>query len=239
MTACIEVVFNLPVNRGFLYLYPDTETDPTGRRVKAPLGRRTLTGCVVNCFPDNPEPDLELKPIDKFIDKEPIIGRELIELAEWMSRLYLCSLGEALSSCLPGGIRETAAEMPDFFPEDPSGPVIPSVFQREAVKTILSGDDGWFYLYGVTGSGKTEVFLTCAEQVLKEGKSVIYLVPEIALTHQVLNTIQQRFGSRAAVIHSSLTPSRKLAEWQRIRRGEATIIIGARSAVFAPVASLG
>jgi primosomal protein N' (replication factor Y) len=96
-----------------------------------------------------------------------------------------------------------------------------------------------YYLYGITGSGKTEVFLRAAEYMLKEGKSVIYLVPEIALTRQTAELIGRRFGSAAATLHSGMSPSARLAEWSRIRRGEAPIVVGPRSAVFAPAPNLG
>jgi primosomal protein N' (replication factor Y) len=96
-----------------------------------------------------------------------------------------------------------------------------------------------FYLYGITGSGKTEVFLRAAEYMLKAGKSVIYLVPEISLTHQTAELIAKRFGTAAATLHSGMSPSARLAEWARIRRGEIQIVIGPRSAVFAPVKNLG
>jgi len=81
--------------------------------------------------------------------------------------------------------------------------------------------------------------LRAAEIILSRGKDILYLVPEIGLTHQVVEAIQSRFGSAAAVLHSGLTGSRRLAEWQRIRRGEARIVVGARSAIFAPVKNLG
>jgi primosomal protein N' (replication factor Y) len=96
-----------------------------------------------------------------------------------------------------------------------------------------------FYLYGITGSGKTEVFLRAAEYMLKTGRSVIYLVPEIALTHQTAELIGKRFGSAAATLHSGMSPGARLAEWSRIRHGEAAIVVGPRSAVFAPVRNLG
>jgi primosomal protein N' (replication factor Y) len=96
-----------------------------------------------------------------------------------------------------------------------------------------------FYLYGITGSGKTEVFLRAAEFMLQAGKSVIYLVPEISLTHQTAEAIGKRFGQAAATIHSGMSPSARLSEWMRIRRGEVRIVVGPRSAVFAPVRELG
>ncbi|MCL2191464.1 MAG: primosomal protein N', partial [Treponema sp.] len=96
-----------------------------------------------------------------------------------------------------------------------------------------------FYLYGITGSGKTEVFLRAAQHMLDAGKSIIYLVPEISLTHQTARLVGGRFGPAAATLHSGMTPSERLAEWSRIRRGEAPIVVGPRSAVFAPVRNLG
>ncbi|MDL2228932.1 primosomal protein N' [Treponema sp. OttesenSCG-928-L16] len=96
-----------------------------------------------------------------------------------------------------------------------------------------------FYLYGITGSGKTEVFLRAAEYMLKQDRSVIYLVPEISLTHQTAEAIGRRFGAVATTLHSGMSPSARLAEWVRIRRGEIRIVVGPRSAVFAPVQNLG
>jgi primosomal protein N' (replication factor Y) len=95
-----------------------------------------------------------------------------------------------------------------------------------------------FYLYGITGSGKTEVFLRAAEFMLNQGKSVIYLVPEISLTHQTAELIAKRFGPIATTLHSGMTPSSRLTEWMRIRRGEVRIVVGPRSAIFAPVRDL-
>ena len=95
------------------------------------------------------------------------------------------------------------------------------------------------YLYGATGTGKTEVFMQVCERLLSQKKGVIYLVPEIGLTPQVTQAVVSRFGNTAAVLHSGLTPSQKLSEWRRILNREARIVIGARSAVFAPVPDLG
>ena len=96
-----------------------------------------------------------------------------------------------------------------------------------------------FLLHGVTGSGKTEVYVQAAQAALLSGKSVLMLVPEIALTHQLVARARQRFGSQVAVLHSGLRASERWAEWQRIARGEAPVIIGARSAIFAPITRLG
>ena len=114
--------------------------------------------------------------------------------------------------------------------------------QREALDEILpclTGKGGRFLLHGVTGSGKTEVFMAAVQETLTLGKSAIILVPEIALTPQMVSWFRGRFGPVAAVIHSRLSPGERFDEWRRIRRGEARVVIGARSAVFSPARDLG
>jgi primosomal protein N' (replication factor Y) (superfamily II helicase) len=94
-------------------------------------------------------------------------------------------------------------------------------------------------LQGVTGSGKTEVYLQAASRVVERGKSVLFLVPEIGLTPLLLTRVRRRFGARVAVLHSALTEAERLLQWKRIRRGQVDLVVGARSAVFAPLPRLG
>jgi len=96
-----------------------------------------------------------------------------------------------------------------------------------------------FLLWGVTGSGKTEVYLRCIAACLAAGRTALVLVPEISLTHQVVDRVRARFGERAAVLHSGLSDGERWDEWRKISRGEAAIVVGARSAVFAPLPRLG
>lgn len=110
--------------------------------------------------------------------------------------------------------------------------------QSNAVKRILS-ENKVFLLKGVTGSGKTEVYMTAMEEALKQGKTAIMLVPEISLTPQMLDRFSSRFPGLVAVLHSGLSDGEKYDEWKRIFDGEAKIVLGARSAVFAPVDNLG
>ncbi len=114
--------------------------------------------------------------------------------------------------------------------------------QERALTEITAAVDGGFddlLLHGVTGSGKTEVYLGAAEHALARGRTVIVMVPEIALTPQVVTRFAARFGDRVAVMHSQLTAGQRHDEWLRIRRGQADVVVGPRSAIFAPVSKLG
>ncbi len=106
-------------------------------------------------------------------------------------------------------------------------------------EALAAGRFAPFLLYGVTGSGKTEVYLRAIESALQRGRSALVLVPEISLTHQLVDRLRSRFGAAVAVLHSGLGPGERWREWKRLAQGEARVAIGARSAVFAPVRRLG
>lgn len=246
MNRFLQVVFNVPVYQAFSYSSgEDCPDDVVGRRVEAQFGKRHLIGYVIEVSDTLPEDcplsEKAIKPVHRIIDSTPIFDSSLLALARWISSLYLCSLGEALGTMLPSGKKEPAGEG-SFIDETtfPAGELNLSEEQKQAVEGIVNPDEtSPVYIYGVTGSGKTEVFLKAAEIILSRGKNIMYLVPEIGLTHQVIDAIQERFGSSAAVLHSGLTGSKRLAQWMRLLRGEARIVIGARSAVFAPIKNLG
>ena len=114
--------------------------------------------------------------------------------------------------------------------------------QRRAVEAItaaMDADGGRFLLHGITGSGKTEVYIRCIRHALNSGRGAIVLVPEIALTPQMVAWFHARFGDNAAVLHSGLSAGEKFDEWRRIRFGEARVVVGARSAIFAPMEDIG
>jgi primosomal protein N' (replication factor Y) len=152
---------------------------------------------------------------------------------------------------------EVARRPPGVAVGAPALPVDLNPAQRRAIERIVgalghassgsrgargdaSGDSGAeLLLWGVTGSGKTEVYLAAAGAALERGLGAIVLVPEIALTPQVLSRFRRRLGDRVALLHSALRPGERRDEWERLRRGQARICVGPRSAVFAPVADLG
>jgi primosomal protein N' (replication factor Y) len=152
----------------------------------------------------------------------------------------------ALRALAAAGIVEQAERTPQPSPAPADGPTTPPPLteaQRTAVAAIADADGRGehvsFLLHGITGSGKTEVFLAAAERTLAGSRDVLMLVPEIALTHQLVERVRGRFGAAVAVLHSGLGPRERWAEWRRIRAGEARVVVGARSAIFAPVRRLG
>jgi primosomal protein N' (replication factor Y) len=243
MAEFLEIAFNLPLNQTFTYRHDNPLKESlVGYRAEALFGKRKMTGWVVGESTQSPNdisPD-KIKSLNRIVDKEPLFDKEYLKLAQWLSEFYLCSLGEALSTMLPGGRREKElSAMGLEEPPESQAVLTLTKDQKRAISTLLEGREHFFYLKGPTGSGKTEVFLHCAEAIIEKGSSVLYLVPEIALTHQMVDTLRQRFKGNLALLHSHLTPSQKLKEWKRIFKGEARFILGARSAVFAPVKKLG
>ncbi len=158
-----------------------------------------------------------MKDLARVVDARPLATDRTLELARWMARMYLCSLGEALATVLPGGRREGEIEELSLDEDARDYPLAEQ--QLAAVHAVTAASSGSFYLHGVTGSGKTDVYLAAARDVTAKGRGVIYLVPEISLTHQVVRAFTAAFGERLAVLHSSLTPSQRLREWLRVLDG--------------------
>jgi primosomal protein N' (replication factor Y) len=170
--------------------------------------------------------------------EEPVdVARVLAEHGE-AARTSIARLVEL--GHLAWGERERRDPLEDAGPLGSSAPPPLNEDQRAALAALTADDAaGTWLLFGVTGSGKTEVFLGAASHALARGKQVLVLVPEIGLTPQLVGRFKARFGDRVAVLHSGLTGSQRLAEWRRIRAGEASVAVGARSALFAPFTELG
>jgi len=238
-----DLVFDIPANQAFSYRADEKGEAAVGKRAMVPFGNRgrDSLGYIIaeRAAPPEGLSESVIKPIRRVVDTEPIFDERDIDLARWLAAYYLCGIGQAVAAMIPSGRRITS--FGSFFGEEDiaAAALELSVEQQEALDAIIGNSPPMLYLYGITGSGKTEVFLRAAESMLKDGKSVIYLVPEIALTHQMAELIGKRFGQAAAMLHSGMSPGARLAEWSRIRRGEAPIVVGPRSAVFAPVRNLG
>ncbi len=241
MQRYAQILFDLPLPNAVTYLIPEALSDQVslGKRVIVPFGRRKLTGFVIAVVDEAPGA-WEIKEIQRVIDAEELFDTDTIELAQWMADYYLCSHGQALSLMIPTGRKESEIPALSFADEYTSEPIQTlSSEQAHALEQIQAGGAGIYYLHGVTGSGKSEVYLRVAESVIAQGKAVIYLVPEITLTHQLAQLVRDRFSDQVAVLHSALTPSQRLKEWKKIHTNEVSLVIGARSAVFAPINNHG
>lgn len=236
------VAIAVPLKSFYTYSFDDSVLSVSkGIRVKVNFAGRPVIAFVVD-VQDELDKSLEgfaIKPILSVVDDQSLFDDEAVKLALWMEKFYLCSRGEALSAMIPSGKRDTAYSplSADDLPLSQEKAL--NEEQRKAYEAICSRPGESFYLFGITGSGKSEVFLQVAKHYIEQGRQVIYLVPEITLTHQVQAMVASRFNGRVAVLHSALSPSQRIAQWRRIRRGEVDLVIGARSAVFAPFASLG
>lgn len=221
-----------------------------GRRVLAPFGPKTLLGYVVGTQQDTP--NFPTKPIQSWVDEQPLLDEHHLQLAQWLSQTYLCSVGEALAAILPAPLRP-----PKRTPVPSSlvgGPAIASVAggegftltdeQQAALAPFLHAVDSQsfhpFLLRGITDSGKTELYLRTIDHVLKQGRQAIFLLPEIALTPPFIDRLKGRYSAeRVGVWHSGISAGERYRTWQRARQGEIQVILGARSAVFAPLPQLG
>ncbi|MEW6481812.1 MAG: primosomal protein N' [bacterium] len=213
-----------------------------GKRVLVPLRNREVVGWLIEKC-EIKDYEKEIKDIIAILDDEPLIDAPLIELCRWISSYYLASFGDALSLLIPKGkikrypLEEKAEEIlclkPAFTPNKEQGYAI-----SEICRSIKARKFATFLLYGVTGSGKTEVYLQVIQKVIENNGSAIVLVPEISLTPQMINRFKARFGNKSAILHSRLTGKQRFIEWQRIRIKEASIVVGARSALFAPARNL-
>ncbi len=324
----VRVALNTGADALFDYRLPEElgGVEP-GRRVEVPFGKgnRLEEAFVVEVGPE-PEKKTQgrgfrLKEVKRIVDAEPLVAGELFELARWISRYYVCPLGQVLSAMVPAAVKQDAGVRTQMFvslgadyteqvklssakqkalvealrlagavsdetaldketlletadctdgplkqlvrkglavitrravlqtlPSVPkglateSGPVVLNNDQHKALSHITSqigsGEFGVTLLHGVTDSGKTEVYIRAIDACIAAGKQAIVLLPEIALTAQTVQRFHTRF-ERLAILHSQQTGPQRNAHWQTIRTGQADVVIGARSAIFAPVKQLG
>ncbi len=239
--------------RTFTYAVPDGLALEPGHLVRVELGPRVAAGVVVAV--DVPAPAAELRPVEALARPAPVLRPYQLDLARWIARRYRCALADAVRAMVPPGIARRARTpvrtraRPRRIPpeltlaeDDAVRDAVATAAQRAALDEIeraLAGRGGAFLLQGVTGSGKTEVYLRAAAAALAHGRGVIALVPEIALTTQVVARFVARFGERVALLHSALSEGERLDEWLRVEEGAADVVVGSRSALFAPLARPG
>jgi primosomal protein N' (replication factor Y) len=224
------------VARAFTYQVP--EDVGVGAIVRVPFGRSRARGIVTELVAAPPD-GVDARPVESVVGEIP---PALVELALWLADYYGSTPARALALVAPETPKRRKEQPPPAERQALAGEDAPaqlSEAQRAAVARIVDGGHGNLLLYGATGSGKTEVYLQGCAAMLERGLGAIILVPEIALAPQTVGRVRARFGGRVAILHSGLTDAERRDERERIASGAARIVVGARSAVFAPIRGLG
>lgn len=244
-----EVAVPVPLYDTFTYRIPDEVGDgvQVGAQVEVPFGRTMSPGFVVGLPESTDLAPEKIKSLHRITYPDPVFGPDILRLARWISDYYVAPLGEVLMAALPGGLRTEARRSRPIRPEGELGLVKRAAHltpaQEEALGTLVRSidEEGFvtFLLHGVTGSGKTEVYVRAAEHAVSRGRQVLVLVPEIALSFQVVERFRLSFGDRVGVLHSGLPKRARQDTWRAARSGALAVVVGARSAIFTPLPGLG
>lgn len=233
---------NFAFDKLFCYEVPEEmiSSISVGSRVKVPFGKgnSVRSAFVVHILNDDEfESKISLKKIDSLIDTKSFLDETSINFAKWISNRYFCTLYDSLSVILPAYVKYESIESDCYIP------VISDIHLSDYQGYVYDRMLNWLYksnikeslLYGITGSGKTNVFLKLAQNVISSDKKVLILVPEISLIPQMIFNIERFFGKNSfACLHSGLTNKKRSTEWQKINNNLVRIVIGTRSAIFAP-----
>lgn len=223
----------------FYFTYEFDKSIDIGAIVSIPIGKKEYIGIVYRTV--NKKPEYTTKPIIKTIDNY-VVPRQLLELMLWMSEYYQTHPSAVLNSMLPRGVDKTRRVSSKTYPtpvlRDRTNYVLNND-QQMALAEIDNVESGSMMLQGITGSGKTAVYIELAKKEIAAGKSAIILLPEIALTSQILSEFSLHFED-ISIIHSTITESERHKVWQKLISAETPqVVIGARSALFAPLKSIG
>lgn len=227
---------------------------PLGSLVAVEVGSRKATAIVIAHSAATEVDEATVKEVSEVLyGGYAWLSGDLIDLAGVIADYYLCSLGAVLELMLPvpfackeiSGLKRPPKDKPLLLAENlvRQQPLLLTEAQSAAVESIkaaiVGGSKKPYLLYGVTGSGKTEVYLQAISLVVARHQQAIYLVPEISLTPQTIAAVVSRFGEKVGVLHSALSAGERARTWQNIAAGKIQIVVGARSAVFAPIRNLG
>ncbi len=259
----IDVILPLHLDSLFTYRLPKTSTDNNksmpriqrGMRVLVPFGtNKTYIAIVVNIH-EKHSGQYAIKNVIDVLDEKPILTSQQFHLWQWISDYYISSLGDIYTAAVPSEmktvegykryLRRTAkqGDQKNIFYESKSTDIQPlNNFQEKAYTEIKDSfsKHNVTLLHGVTSSGKTEIYIHLIEEELKKGKQVLYILPEIALTVQIMQRLQKVFGERLGIYHSKYSDSERTAVWHKQLSSQPyDIILGVRSSVFLPFSNLG
>lgn len=245
-----RVALDVPLHRFFDYLAPPGEAlcaADIGCRVRVPFGRRSRIGIIVDVLTHSEHPLAQLKVCEEILRDLPTLPADWFALTEFCAAYYQSPLGDVMLSTLPAALRRI--DPPKARSKRPAqtgraAQIAPelTVEQKVALAAIADAGDGFraFLLHGVTGSGKTEVYLRLVERTIDAGRQALLLVPEINLTPQLEARVAARFPDAGLVsLHSELSEAARCRNWRAALEGRARIVLGTRLAVFTPMPDLG
>jgi primosomal protein N' (replication factor Y) (superfamily II helicase) len=240
-----KVAVNAPLREALTYASPDDESLAgslcRGMSVTVPLGTRATTGVILG--PGVPSSKYDLKAIRSINSEYPILPEFYTQWLEWVASYYLHAPGLVVASTFPPLDKKTSTRKSKRPPvvAAPQASERPTLTEEQTqVLRQIQNKSGFatHLLFGVTGSGKTEIYLQLLEKVLLDGKRGLVLVPEISLTPQLVQRFANRFGEQIAVLHSQLTDRERTNQWWDVVTDQKKILIGARSALFCPLHDL-
>jgi primosomal protein N' (replication factor Y) (superfamily II helicase) len=259
MLNILKIAISVPLHQYFEYLAPHDfplSQLKKGLRVLVPFGRQKKIGFLMEISDSSVWPKSQLKQAIAILDEVPLLPDSIQKLLEWTSHYYHCPIGEVFANAIPNDFRikkdtkklkkiviklheevdknKLKSSVNNFTP---TKRLQLNNYQQQAIESIINSLDKFqaFLLNGVTGSGKTEVYLEVIQALLDRGKQALILVPEIGLTPQMLARFKNRFSAPLVLFHSKLTDKQRLENWLLSKSGQAAIIIGTRSALFTPL----
>ncbi len=243
----VQVALDIPLNRLFDYEAPTATADDVGRRVLVPFGQEEKVGVILAVNTGSEHPVEQIKPVRMLWRDVPALSASDLHFLRFCSDYYHHPLGQVILNALPPGLRRISGWTPPkrqaktAIPEAVAFPTL-TPDQCNAVAAIRAQGAGFrpFLLKGITGSGKTEVYLNAIQHWVQQGRQVLVLTPEINLTPQFELRFRQRLPDISMVsLHSNLGEKERVTRWLRAQRGEASVILGTRLAVLCPIPRLG
>ncbi len=242
----LRVALDLPLHRLFDYVAEAASPADVGCLVRVPFAKGERVGVIVEVADASAWPPAQLREAGDILRDPPPLPGDLLDLCEFASAYYQAAFGEVLMQALPAGLKRLAAPARrsgrTANPPAPAAPAPELTAEQSAVLAAIDLHAGFsaHLLHGVTGSGKTEVYLRLIERTLATGRQVLLLVPEINLTPQLEGRVRGRFPESVVVsLHSELAEAARERNWRAAFSGEADIVLGTRLAIFAPMPRLG
>lgn len=245
----LNIAVPTPLRRYYDYLLPenyDANKLHIGIRIKIPWRNKQVIGILMGISHSSALPIEQLKTAIEILDQQPILPNDILTLIQWASQYYHHPIGDVFTHVLPTLLRQgrkTSASKRYLITARETSNTGPALNpqQQHAVQQVCAKLQQFhcYLLHGITGSGKTEVYMAIIEQVLASGKQALVLIPEIGLTPQTLERFQNYFKEPIAMLHSNLTDRERLDNWLAATEQRAAIVIGTRSALFTPMPQLG